>query len=120
MIRNRDFVTTSAHRIRFAEDGQSLIGPLGFGATHMFVKPSTPVQNLDPSIQRTVSIADGHTILTIGRGTINGMEVHVGPFSSNLISCSVILQHGMTPELSLTDPYFVRETTEERLGEIQY
>ena len=116
-ISHRSLVTVSSP---FIEDGHSLIGSLDSGATRMFVKPSSLVQDLDDSIQKTVSLADGFSIRTIGRGTINGMEVHVGPFNSNLISCAVLLQHGIVPVLSLTDPHLIRAATGERFGEVQY
>lgn len=94
-------------------------GALDSGASHLFVNPATHVESLDPSIRKSVHIADGTIVRTTGCGTINGMPAHVGPFSSNLISVRALQKIGVHTVFS-EDPHILVTRTGLRYGTITF
>jgi len=86
-----------------------LVGPLDSGASHLFLAEDMRpyVNNFDPSITKTVRIANGTHLTTSGCGTINGMVGHVGPFLNSLISVPALLTVGVRSVFDLDDPHML-------------
>jgi len=101
------------------ETGNYLEGILDSGASHLFVSPSTPVENLDPCITKSVLIANGVVVRTTGCGTINGIPAHVGPFPTNLISVKALSRVGVESVFS-EDPHMLVTATGARYGSVSF
>lgn len=94
-----------------------LVGSLDSAATHIFVTTKDLVEDFDPCKIKEVQVADGHAVMSIGCGTINGLPVHVVPgFANNLISVDTLLRHGIAACLHPADSYLYDVLTNERVG----
>jgi len=99
------------------ETGQYLEGILDSGASLIFVSSIIPVENFVPSTTKSVHTANGTITNTTGRGTIDNIPVHDGPFPTNLISVRALLRAEVASNYS-EDPNLTVGKTGERYGSV--